>query len=132
MISQILEQYVLLVVLSMNSAIGEQEQLVKKKVKEEVTNSAMALLKRREIVLGAFEGAIFLLTKDNDFYEESKQSEQSKQSERSTNNHQYILPKSNNNLNLPNSTSPNNHSSNSGGPSFTPTKTGKGIKIPNT
>ena len=92
----------------------------------------MALLKRREIVLGAFEGAIFLLTKDNDFYEESKQSEQSKQSERSTNNHQYILPKSNNNLNLPNSTSPNNHSSNSGGPSFTPTKTGKGIKIPNT
>ena len=49
-----------------------------KKVKEEEINNSMILLKRRERVLRAFEGAMFSLLKDNDFYEESEQSEQSK------------------------------------------------------
>ena len=65
-----------------------------RKVKEDILNSAMALLKRREMMFKAFESGIFSKLKDN-----PKQAEESKQF-----SNKHVLLESDNNSNTSNGT----------------------------
>ena len=86
-----------------------------RKVKEEVLNSAMALLKEREIMLRAFQRRIFSLLKPS-------QSEESEESKQSSNHDKYT---SSNLVNYSSTSSNAPHtsfSSDSDIPLFTPNK----------
>ena len=86
-----------------------------KRVKEDILNSAMTLLKGREMVFKAFENGIFL---------KPKKLQQSEQSNQSSSDDKYTSLKLDNDLN----TSSNDFSSDLDIPLFTP-KNGTGLKI---
>ena len=86
-----------------------------KRVKEDILNSAMTLLKGREMVFKAFESGIFL---------KPKKLQQSEQSNQSSSDDKYTSLKLDNDLN----TSSNDFSSDLDIPLFTP-KNGTGLKI---
>ena len=90
-----------------------------KKVKEDIINSAMALLKGREMVFKALENGIF---------SKLKESEQSEQSSDDVKHNSYKLSKKLKDVSLENISSDLNDTNNAGNKLFTPIKKEQGLK----